>query len=161
MEITQKQLKRLLDYNLGTGLFKWKTRRHGIKSNNIAGCNSHGYIHIKIDGKQYQAHRLAWLYIYGGLPEYEIDHINHNRSDNKISNLREATRTENNKNMPIRKDNKSGISGVFWNKKDRRWTAQINVNSKLKHLGSFTNISNAKRVREEAKIKYDYHPNHA
>jgi hypothetical protein len=101
--LTQERLKQILFYNPETGLFNWL--RAGLTrapKKIIAGCSdANGYCVIRINGKQYKAHRLVWLYIYGELPEREIDHINGNPSCNVLSNLRLTTRLENGKNRAI------------------------------------------------------------
>ena len=159
--MTQKYLKKLLSYNPSTGIFTWKIRRRKIRIGNVAGgINDNGYIRIKIDYKLHRAHRLAWLYIYGYLPN-EMDHINHNRTDNRIENLREVTREENCKNRSIMLNNTSGITGVYWRKDRKKWQADIGFNGKQIFLGLFTDINEAKEVRKQAKIKYNFHPNHA
>lgn len=79
--------------------------------------NSLGYVQIKISGKLYHAHRLAWLYVYGYMPEKEIDHINRIRDDNRIANLREATSQLNSLNTGIYKNNTSGSKGIYYNKR--------------------------------------------
>ena len=161
--MTQEKLKELLDYNEKTGEFRWKVNRGiKIKIGDIAGTlKKEGYVAININYKLYYAHRLAWLYVYGKFPEQETDHINQNRSDNRVKNLRAVTCAENGKNQLLRKNNVSGISGVYWNKGIKRWIAQIWVGNKTKSLGSFTEIEDAKQARDEAKVKYGFHPNHA
>ena len=91
--ITQEELKELLDYNPETGLFTWNVYNN-IKNKTTAGTFNDGYIQIKIKQKIYQAHRLAWLYVYGEWPKGQIDHINGIRDDNRIENLRDVTNRE-------------------------------------------------------------------
>ena len=159
--MNQKRLKQLLDYDPDTGVFSWKVRRRRIKIGDIVrATNRDGYICMGIDYKTYLVHRLAWLYVHGEFPE-EIDHINHDRADNRICNLRGVTRVENRKNQLIHRNNTSGVAGVYWNKRDKKWVARIKVNGKFKGLGIFDDINLAKQAREQAKIKYGFHPNHA
>ena len=161
--MNQKELKKLLHYNEKTGIFTWNVSlNYKIKIGNIAGSiNNRGYRQIRIRGKSYTAHHLAWLYVHGRFPKDQIDHTNHERSDNRILNLREATNKENSKNQILYKNNKSGIQGIFWEKKRKKWKVQITLNGIQKHLGYFKNIKDAKKVRENAKVKYRFHPNHA
>jgi hypothetical protein len=143
-ELTQKRLKELLSYDQNTGLFYWKVSRRGVKQGTVAGTKTkRGYIQIRIDGKSYLAHRLTWLFFYGEWPKQHIDHINHNTSDNRIDNLREASQQENTKNRSKNKNNTSGISGVHWDKKSNKWQARIGVNGKRIHLGFFDNKEEA------------------
>jgi len=160
--LTQKHLKEILDYDKETGLFTWKVKKSKkIKAGKIAGTlNNRGYTVITIDEKKYSAHRLAFLYEYMRFPE-EIDHINHDKLDNRICNLKEVSHKENLKNQPMRKNNTSGVSGVCWKKDCEKWVVQISANGKNKTIGCFTCINEAKQAREEAKIKYGYHPNHS
>ena len=137
--ITQSELKSKLLYYPNEGYFIW------LKLGNVAGSlKSTGYTAIKFKGKMYQAHRLAWLYVHGYMPKNIIDHINGNKSDNRICNLREATRSENNHNAILRKDSKSGVKGVHWCNRNKRWIASIRINKKSIYVGSFINIETAK-----------------
>ena len=113
--ITQEYLKSILDYNLDTGIFTWKVNK-SKRSNigDVAGWSYNGYVSIEIDNKPYKAHRLAWLYVYGEIPKNLIDHVNNNRADNRISNLRKATYQENSENYKTPKTNKSGVKNVSW-----------------------------------------------
>lgn len=140
--IDQNKLKELFDYEPETGNFIRKN------SNKIAGClNSAGYVHVKIKNKTYKAHRLAWVYVNGDLPDgYVIDHVNHVRDDNRIDNLRIATVKENNRNLSIRKDNNSGIKGIHWKKNRNKWCATCTVDRKKYHVGYFTDISDAEHA---------------
>jgi hypothetical protein len=122
--------------------------------------NDNGYRRISIHGKRYYAHRLAFLYMNGSLPESDTDHINHCRDDNRWDNLRRVTREENLKNQTIRTDNTSGVVGVRWFKRDGNWQARINHKGKEIHLGYFTEKGVAIQARLAAEIKYGFHPNH-
>lgn len=139
--LTQARIKELLEYFPDSGLFKWKVfRGNTAKPGVIAGSiDSNGHAQIMVDGITYQAHRLAWLYVYGIWPNKEIDHRNCIRNDNRIANLREASHSENSQNQrKARVDNKSsGILGVTWHKRDKKWRAQIGIAGKKKWLGAF------------------------
>ena len=136
--ITQKRLKEVLDYDAEKGVFRWKISTRKIKVGKVAGTNKgNGYIGIQIDGKIYQAHRLAWLYVYGYFPKKDTDHINMIKSDNRINNLRESERWQNMGNIKKFSNNKSGYKGVCFYKRDGNWKAQIRANGVLKHLGYF------------------------
>ncbi len=89
IRLTQERLKEVLSYNPETGIF---TRNPGIRGGEKVGTNSHGYVSIMVDGYLYQAHRLAWLYMEGYMPEQEIDHISRKRDDNRWCNLRVVNR---------------------------------------------------------------------
>ncbi len=154
-DIIQTRLKELVDYNPNTGEFRWKT-----EVGNIAGyIRSNGYVRIELDRKSYLAHRLVWLYVHGKWP-IGIDHINHDKTDNRIENLREVTRAENQKNLPVFKNNTSGVPGVSWSKSSKKWQANIKTEGKVIYLGLFQDKNEAIKAREEAKIKYGFHPNH-
>ena len=137
--LTQERLKELLDYDPETGVFVWKVNRgRTAKAGTPAGNKNHdGYNRIMVDGKHYMAHRLAWFYVYGVWPANELDHINRERGDNKISNLRKASRLENMWNRARHSNNTSGYAGVSWSKLHNKWRADIQVNGKGKHLGLF------------------------
>lgn len=136
--ITQSRLKELLSYNSDTGLFTWLVDRNsGAYAGDIAGTMMNkGYIHIKIDGKLYLAHRLAWLYIHGYMPP-QIDHIDGCRDNNKLANLRAATNALNVRNAAIRKDNNSGFKGVGFHEQTGKWRARIRINGVRKSLGLY------------------------
>jgi hypothetical protein len=161
-ELTQKRLKELLRYDSDTGIFRWKMSPHRrCRAGAISGTlNSRGYICIMIDGRKYRAHRLAWLYIHGNMPPNEIDHINHIQDDNRLCNLRLATRTENSRNVSLYKNNSSGFVGVYWDKSRNKWQARVQVNGKSQHLGYFDKIEDAVRARKAASKKYGFHKNH-
>ena len=160
--LTQEQLKEVLNYNPETGDFTWKVRTSNrIQAGGIAGhLNVRGYITVRIGGKNYQAHRLAWLCMFGDFPKDEIDHINHVKNDNRIANLREATRQENNKNHSMNKRNTSGVVGVTRDRWDKKWQSNITVDGKLLYLGCFDDFFEAICSRLSANNKHGYHENH-
>lgn len=172
--MNQVQLKELYDYNPDTGIFTRKQRPRSsfknnygyighlsvIERNKLGTISQGGYLLIEIGKKKYRAHRLAWLYVHGRFPVDQIDHINHLRADNRIINLREATNQENSKNISLRKDNVSGITGVYFRKEMKKWGAFINHNTKRIHLGFFKDFFEAVSVRKSAENKYGFHQNH-
>jgi len=160
--LTQEQLKELVSYDKSTGDMLWivqKSKRIKIGTK-VGTIMNKGYYRVKIDGIPYLVHRLAWLYTFGVFPEYDIDHINGNRLDNRINNLREVTSQGNAQNRKLGSNNTSGVVGVRWSKFHSKWYAVINVNKKQKHLGYFENKEDAVSARKTAEIKYNYHENH-
>jgi len=137
--LTQEELKETLDYDPESGIFRWKVAKGlRVKVGDIAGTlHPNGYRYIKINGKRYLEHRLAWLYVHGEWPEDMIDHINGIKDDNRIENLRESTRSENGMNRSKQINNTSGYKGVTWNKAAQKWHTQIMINNKQKYLGYF------------------------
>ena len=160
--LTQKQLKKLFYYNPGIGVFtRLVATSNSVKVGDIAGCDDgQGYIRITVNNKLYKAHHLAWLYMTGLLPKDQIDHINHIRDDNRFINLREATNQENHKNLSKRKDNTSGVTGVYLSKASNKWKAHIKMNLKYNYLGGFIDKFEAICARKSAENKYGFHPNH-
>jgi len=159
--ITQEYLKSRLIYNSDTGVFIWlKNKSNNVKIGSVAGGKAAmGYSRIMIDGSNYKSHRLAWLYCNGNLPNM-IDHMDGNRSNNAIENLRDVSSIENSRNMKMYSTNSSGVVGVRLDKKSNKWHARINVKSKLIHLGYFFEKESAIIARVEAEIKYGFHENH-
>lgn len=172
--ITKQLLNELVHYNPETGAFTLLYRdrihfksdgRHKHWNDRFAGrlagyvrCN--GYVFITILDKKYRAHRLAWLYMTGEFPSDQIDHINGIRSDNRWSNLRSVTNEINAKNQKRKKNNSSGVTGVWWSKQKRKWVAEIMVNYKKIHIGLFSEIEKATAARKEAEKMYGFHKNH-
>ena len=153
--LTQEELKKFLDYDMETGIFTWKIKRKRVNAGDIAGtCKLNGYLQIMINYKFYLCHRLAWLYIYGEFPNGILDHIDGNRANNKIFNLRQATSRQNNINAKLSKRNTSGVKGVYWHTQNKKWYAQININGKNKHIGFFNDIDSAKKSVMETREKY-------
>lgn len=121
---------------------------------------SEGYRKGKIDGVSYLAHRVAYALYHAEWPFAQIDHINGIRTDNRIVNLRVVTSQENQHNMTMRSDNTSGITGVTWHKRDRKWAAHIRLSGKKKHLGFFKTIEEAAIARAEASRLYGFTERH-
>jgi hypothetical protein len=167
MEIEPHTLRGLLEYDPETGVLTWRHRPHGPKNFNAryagkeAGCLLPiGYRQLSISKKGFYAHRVAWAIHHGSWPEYEIDHINGVTNDNRISNLRSVSHKENHRNQSVPKNNKSGVIGVHWNRKSRKWRAQIKIDGEQTYLGSFNCVTDAAAARAAAEIKYGYHANH-
>lgn len=142
--ITQEYIKSVLHYDSSTGIFTWTKNAIPKMRNKIAGTiTKKGYINIDVMNKCQKAHRLAWLYVYGYIPKNQIDHINHNKSDNRIKNLREATPQQNQFNKKITTRNTSGFKGVSFHNLTKKWRAAININKKTKYLGEFNSPEEA------------------
>ena len=138
--LTYQKLRDTLNYNPITGIFTWKISGKGINKSIAGSKNSEDYIIITINKQRYGAHRLAWLYIYGYFPENGIDHKDRIRYHNWISNLREASPQCNMRNRKVGKNNKTGISGVYYDKSTSKWVAFIYINRICKKVGSFTSF---------------------
>lgn len=128
----------------------------------IAGCiKKDGYVYVGFKNAKIMAHRIIWEMHNGKIPEgMEIDHINHTRDDNRIENLRVVTHSENNRNISKASNNKSGYTGVSYEKTRDKWRSSIQINRKLLNLGSCDRIEDAIKARLDAEIKYDFHKNH-
>lgn len=159
-KLTQEMVKDMLDYNQETGVFIWKvSHKCGVKAGDIAGgVGAYGYHYIAIKGQIRQSHRVAWLYVHGYIPN-EIDHIDHVRTNNKISNLRDVSHVENTRNMSKSKLNKTGYTGVFFEKKRSRWIAHIGGSGKIGRK-YFSTKEEAVAWRLAKEIEHGYHKNH-
>ena len=160
-------LRDALEYDSETGLLTWKYR-DGLQNRwNTRFAGKHaftaddmrGYKRGTFNGKTLRAHRVAFAMVEGRWPN-SVDHINGVKSDNRWINLREVTHQENHRNQPIRSDNTSGRTGVYWHKTTMKWHAAIGVDGKLKHLGIFTKQADAISAREAAEIEHDFDPFH-
>jgi hypothetical protein len=173
-QLSPEDLHLFLDADFDSGVLTWKKRsREFFKSNRSASvwnvrfagkpalCSNHvdGYKHGSIFGNLYLAHRVILAMKLGYWPEY-VDHINGNRLDNRIANLRPATKVQNGCNRATPSNNTSGHIGVCWNKRDKRWTAYITLNQKRKALGNFKEIKDAIQCRKAGEFAYGFHPNH-
>ena len=156
---TKEVLNSLFDYNENTGIFIWKNSICNVKQGDIAGVANRGYVVIGINGCTFLAHRLAWIYVNGEINE-TIDHINHIRNDNRMCNLRPASRLEQNRNRTKQINNTSGHTGISFVESRNRWRARIKVEGKDIHLGFYKTINEAIKARYDAKILYSFHTNH-
>lgn len=159
IKIDHERLVKLLDYNPVTGEFVWKvSTTNRIRAGDAAGSGQPGdHIYIKIDGRCYPAHVLAWLYVHKVWPKDEIDHEDRCRFHNCISNLREATRKQNGANLPLQKRNRSGFKGV--SPRGSKFTAQVNFHGRKIYLGTFSDPRAAAEAYDAAALSFD--PNFA
>ena len=153
--ITHSRLTEVLHYDPETGVFRWLVdRRNGSRAGQIAGTNTgRGWLHFMVDGRLYKAHRLAWFYMTGSFPPEQIDHINGNRSDNRWCNLREATAQQNSVNRARPRTNTSGVHGVTYYKRNRKWGANITAHKERRFLGLFDSLEAASNARLQAEIE--------
>lgn len=139
MELTQELLKEYLHYDPETGIFTWKKKTayntSKMEIGGKAGRNCRGYIYIGLFKKEYRAHRLAWLYVYGTLPKNNIDHINGDKSDNRIFNLRDVTQRLNNQNFAIHRGGR--LPGTCFIKDKNKWRARVDIKEQKIHIGYY------------------------
>lgn len=157
--LTQERLKEVLHYNPDTGVFtrllrNRHARKFGAVGTVLGSLKASGYIFIDIDGCRYRAHRLAWLYMTGAFPDFQIDHENNNRSANWWSNLRPATNQQNQANSRCSSNNKTGFKGVYWSKSHGKYAAKINPDRRQIHLGVFESPEDAHEAYAVAAKKY-------
>ena len=155
-EITADYVREVFLYNPDTGELTWK-RPTGprVREGDRAGhANTGGHLQIKLHGRNLLVHRLIWLYVYGVWPVNQVDHINRNRTDNRIVNLREATKQQNSMNMGKFCTNTSGHNGVHPHKGSGKWQAQITFNYKVIYLGLFESIEEAVAARKAGELRY-------
>lgn len=156
--LTAETVRQLLDYDIHTGLFRWKTGTHPNWRRKVGavagGIRKSGYVTIQIYGRNYFAHRLAWLYVNGEWPANIIDHIDNCRSNNAFLNLREANQNQNSHNSGVPKTNTSGFKGVTWDKRKRKWQAAIKVKGKSMFLGLYDQKELAFSAANAARAKY-------
>ena len=161
MKITYEMAKENLNYNKDTGEITTIHSRGTAKAGSKVGTiTNDGYLQISIYGNKEYGHRLAWLLTYGEYPKYHIDHINGDKLDNRLSNLRDVKDIENARNRPIEARNKSGIMGVRLRSDTQKWTAEIHINNKKLSLGCFVDKEDAIKARKEAEAYYGFHENH-
>jgi hypothetical protein len=162
-ELPVERLWSLFVWEKATGRLLWWPERvaKNVKWLDEAGCiKSHGYRGVRINGKLYRAHRIIWAMHTGQWPEDELDHINGDRLDNRLENLRPVSCQENMRNAKRYCNNKSGVMGVYWHKAAGKWRAQIMVNGRQIHLGYFAAKEEAIAARKAAETMYGFHENH-
>ncbi len=149
-------IKESLSYDCETGIFTWIKSYRNQRLGKPVGClDKDGYLSIKYGKKLYRAHRLAWWYVYGKFPDCQIDHIDGNKLNNAIKNLRDVTYAQNSQNQrKSHYDSKFGLLGVDYNKTKNRFRARIQTEGKRITLGGFSNAEDAYNAYLEAKRKY-------
>lgn len=149
--ITQKEAKEIFDYDPETGDIKWKINKGSAKAGKKAGkINCKGYLVVTINRVYYQGHRLAWLHYYGEWPSFHIDHIDHDKTNNSIKNLRDVSISENMQNqVKAKSNNKSGFLGVSSSKQG--FYAEIKANGKRIYLGFYKTARDAHDAYLKAK----------
>lgn len=167
--LTIDELRQLVRYDPDSGVVFWLPRtvehyancapqwREGVcyKFNRnkagkpAGGCYPNGYVGIEIRGREYKAHRVAWALVHGEWPTHDIDHRDGNRENNRIKNLRLAPGGINQRNAACRKDSRSGLSGVTWNKRKQKWRVRLKVDKVMHHFGAYSDLEQAKVVALE------------
>lgn len=154
--ISVERLNKLFCYDPKTGILTNKIKRssRAIKGAISGKVNDQGYLCVCVDRVCVRVHRLVFAMYYGKWPKQQIDHSNGNRSDNRIENLREATHSQNLQNTKKRENNTSGVHGVHWSKRAKKWQVQIEHQRKRIYIGIFENLTDATFARKEAEKKY-------
>ncbi|MFP8821078.1 HNH endonuclease [Enterobacter cloacae] len=147
-------LMSILTYDEGTGIFSRVIEKSLYNSPHQYLCkNTQGYVRIVINKKSYYAHRLAWLFVHGYMPDI-IDHIDGDKANNRISNLRACTKSQNALNRKACKKSLSGIKGVTFHKPSGKWLAHGFINNKRVHIGTFDCVESASKARQEFARKH-------
>lgn len=161
--LTQQYLRELFSYDPETGVLTNRVTRSrakaGAEAGSIKRTRGKVYRQVVIEQKWVPTHRLIWMHVTGEFPA-QVDHIDGDGLNNRFSNLRSVTQMENCMNQRLRHNNKSGHTGVIWNKSARKWRALIRSEYRLVYLGSYSNIEDAIAARQAANVKYGFHENH-
>jgi hypothetical protein len=152
--LSAERARELLAYDPDTGILTWRISRPGAVAGTVAGTPCQGYLQVQIDYVFHKAHRVIWLMQTGDWPQHHIDHINRDRSDNRWSNLREATPLENSRNKSLSSRNSSGAVGVCWDQARGKWNTNIGVHNRTLSLGCFEVFDDAVAARCEAEKHY-------
>lgn len=151
-ELSAEYLRERFNYCSETGILTWRTSR-GTRSRVgavVGSVGNHGYLVVNLEGQPRLLHRLIWTMVHGAEPKEEIDHANHARTDNRLCNLREATRQQNLANKRVRRDSQIGVKGVRWDAESQMWRASITAGGKTKWLGRRKDPEEAGRLYAEA-----------
>jgi len=153
--LTVERLRAVLDYDPASGVFRWRVDTGKKRlAGTVAGCSTKtGHAVIGIDGRLYLAHRLAWMWVNGQWPAEEIDHRNGDPSDNRITNLREASHAQNMRNSSIRSHNTTGFKGVHFYKRTGAWTAKVTAGGRQHFLGYFRSAQDAHAAYVAAAVR--------
>lgn len=152
--LTAEHLREMVDYDPLTGVLRWRGSAAAWRNGRVAGCYDpqNGYVLVRLAGRLFKGHRLAWLYMTGQWPASGIDHINGARSDNRWSNLRAATHGENACNRGAQKNSRTGIKGVH--RQAGKWRARIKVGGRNLSLGLFSDPLSAAEAYAAAARRY-------
>jgi hypothetical protein len=155
-DFTIDELRSAIGYDPDTGVFTRKAAYGRAKAGAVLGTKMRtGYLSVCFKGQSFKAHRLAWFYVHGVMPSSPIDHVNGDRTDNRIENLRCGGFATNNQNrLKPQRNNTSGFLGVGWSKTSKKWKAQITVDNQTKHLGHYNTPEEAHEAYLAAKRKY-------
>lgn len=153
-ELTAERAREQLDYDPETGIAirRMATSKRVKVGDVIASPDRHGYLRVAIDGRRYRLHRVIWLMAYGAWPAGQVDHINGKRTDNRLANLREASREDNCHNSKLLSTNTSGKKGVTFHKPSGKWQARISVDGKRRSLGAFDRKEDAADAYDRAAL---------
>lgn len=151
-EILYKVRSRL-DYDRSSGTLSWNKSEPNNRAGKLVGTCSNGYLQVTIDQQSFKVHRLIFLLEYGYTP-FEVDHIDHDKRNNRPSNLRECTREQNQCNRHVQSNNTSGYKGVDWRKDREKWRTRIKLSGKPKHIGYYSNKHDAARAYNLAAKMY-------
>jgi hypothetical protein len=156
--LTQARVREFFDYHPDIGILTHRTTRHNrVKVGDVLGYvhKKHGHIVCEVDGREYQLHRLIWLWWYGVWPSDQVDHENEIKTDNRIDNLRDASNAQNQRNIGgLQKNNKSGVRGVCWSAQRGKWWVQIGYDGKGHSVGFFDTLDEAARARRAAELQH-------
>ena len=155
-------LKKYLKYDKETGKLHYliaPSQRNSV-GDEAGSISWSGYRVIRLKGFRYRSHRVIWFMVNGSWPKGQIDHINGDRLDNRIENLRDVPHVKNQKNMKVARNNSSGFTGVSLCFTAGKWKAQTGSRSNYKFLGRYNELSEAVKARVEAELREGYHKNH-
>lgn len=151
-ELSVSRLREIMDYNPNEGTFIWRVARRGVRAGATCGRISvHGYREIGVEGTLYRANRLAWFYVTGNWPQGVVDHVDGDKANDRWSNLRDCSQSQNMGNMAAKRiNNTTGHRGVVWDKARGKWRAQICVGGAKRNLGRFSELDAAKQAYANA-----------
>jgi hypothetical protein len=154
-EITPELVRADVAYDPVTGDMTWIARRVGVPHGEVCGAlTKHGYLVLRLRGVEFPVHRLAWMHHYGAAPSGLIRHLNGNKADNRIANLAIATASTCRALAAPQRNNRHGVKGAFWNKKDQRWIVRVQRDGKRVTVGSFKSLPEAEAAYTQAHANF-------
>lgn len=155
---SQKELRDRFVYDPKTGVFRWRRSAGTARSGEEAGwVHKSGYVYVGLNGRSFKAHRLAWMYVYGKDPQGLLDHIDRNKANNRIHNLRVVSDSQSNQNKKAYRNNTSGYKGVGWYAKNKKWRVRIQHERRIILVGFFDTVEEALAARQCAEKRYHTH----